>query len=905
MREDETQRPDPDALLRELRMGEDERRQGSLKVFFGAAPGVGKTYAMLEAARQRQAEGVDVVAGLIESHGRVETEALLVGIELLPRRQVEYRGTTLSEFDLDAALSRRPDLLLIDELAHNNAPDSRHKKRWQDVFELLSSGIDVYTTLNVQHLESLNDVVRQITGVIVRETVPDSVLDRADEIGLVDLPPDELLRRLHEGKVYVAELAGRAREHFFRKGNLLALRELALRRTAERVDAQMETYRRAKGVREVWPASDRIMVCVGPNPRSIRLIRAARRMAAGLRADWLAVHVEAPSKVRPSPDDIRRLGEHMRLAESLGAETVSISGHRASDDIMAYARSRNVTKLIIGKPTHPRWKDRVFGSLLDEVVRGSGDIDVYVITGDSDEEAPRRPGAPSSAPFRGNDWLLSLAGVMVTTGAALLLARFLEVVDIAMLFLLGVVFSASRGDRLLALVTTLLGVASFNFFFVSPYFTFVVGDSRYLVTFGVMAVVALVISSLTRRIRQQIAEARQREWRTASLYSLSRELVHEQEVERISVIVIRHLGGLFSCRAVVLVPDRQGHLVIPVTGPETYALDPHETSVAQWSFDHRERAGRGTDTLPAAQALYLPLVTASRPVGVLGILNNASPEAVFDQDQLHVLEGFANQAAMAIERTFLAEEAHEALLKAETETLRNTLLSSVSHDLRTPLAAITGAATSLVQQDIVLDQNGRRELVQTIYEEAEHLNQIIRNVLDMTRLESGTIRVTKEWQSVEEIIGAVLTRFAERLGDRRVATSLPPDLPLVPFDPLLIEQVLANLLDNAMRYSPAGTPLDLAAYHQGQQLVIEFADRGPGLGEGQEERIFEKFVRGHAGGGGVGLGLAICRAIVNAHGGRIWAENRAGGGAVFRFTLPLGTAPPLPAPEEEEAEHVS
>ncbi|OQX05528.1 MAG: hypothetical protein BWK76_27360, partial [Desulfobulbaceae bacterium A2] len=686
MREDETQRPDPDALLHELRMGEDKRRQGSLKVFFGAAPGVGKTYAMLEAARQRQAEDVDVVAGLIESHGRVETEALLEGIELLPRRQVDYRGTTLAEFDLDAALARRPDLILVDELAHANASGSRHKKRWQDVFELLSSGIDVYTTMNVQHLESLNDVVRQITGVIVRETVPDSVLDRADEIGLVDLPPDELLRRLHEGKVYVAELAGRAQEHFFRKGNLLALRELALRRTAERVDAQMETYRRAKGVREVWPASDRIMVCVGPNPRSIRLIRAARRMAAGLRADWLAVHVEAPSKVRPSPDDIRRLGEHMRLAESLGAETVSISGHRASDDIMAYARSRNVTKLIIGKPTHPRWKDRLFGSLLDEVVRASGDIDVYVITGDSSEEVERRR----------NEWLLALAGITATTMAALLLNRFLAVVDVAMFFLLGVVYSASRGDRLVALCATLLGVAAFNFFFVPPYHTFVVSDSRYVLTFVVMAVVALVISSLTQRIRQQVEAARQREWRTLALYSLSRELVHEQEVERISLIVTRHLGGIFSCRAVVLVPDRQGHLVIPVTGPETcdlmnsqkvsgmaqqkvrdtrrggsdflqrhHALDPHETSVAQWAFDHRERAGRGTDTLPAAQGLYLPLVTASRPVGVLGILS-ASAEHAFDQDQLHVLEGFANQAAMAIERTFLAEEAHEALLKAET-----------------------------------------------------------------------------------------------------------------------------------------------------------------------------------------------------------------------------------------------
>lgn len=893
----EERRPDPDLLLAQVRQEEERARQGRLKIFFGAAPGVGKTYAMLEAAQQRRAEGIDVVVGLAETHGRRETEVLLEGLEVLPRRRVEYHGTTLAEFDLDAALARRAALLLVDELAHTNAPDSRHRKRWQDVFELLAAGIDVYTTLNVQHLESLNDVVAQITGVVVRETLPDSVLDRADEIELVDLPPEELLQRLKEGKVYVAELIERARENFFRRGNLLALRELALRRTADRVDEQMQSYRRGKRVHAVWPAAERILVCVGANPRSIRLIRAAKRMAAALRADWIAANVEAPAKVRPSESDLKQLAEHMRLAESLGAETVTLTGHRASEEILTYARTRNVTKIIIGKPTHARWKDKLFGSVLDEVVRGSGDIDVYVITGDTGEPVPRPAGKAAPVPWEARDWLLSLGSVAACTGMAALMFPYFALVDLAMVYLLGVVFTASRASKGAAFVATLLSVAAFDFFFVPPYYTFAVSDIRYFVTFVVMFVVGFVISRLTLRVREQADAARLRERRTAALYNLSRELVRERGTEQLAALAIKHIGEVVSSQVAVLVPDERGNLVIPVTGPDTFALDQREMSVARWAFDHRQRAGLGTDTLPGARALYLPLVASARTVGVLGVLPRR-PAGAFTQEQIHVLESFANQIAMALERASLAEEAQRALLKAETETLRNTLLSSISHDLRTPLAAITGASTTLLQREVALDPSSRQELVHTIYEEAEHLNRIIRNLLDMTRLESGAITVKKEWQSLEEIVGVVLNRLGDKLRKHPLATKLPEDLPLVPFDPLLLEQVLMNLLENAVKYTPEGTPLELSAAVKGTDVLVELADRGPGIRPGEEERIFEKFVRGDARDGGVGLGLTICRAIITAHGGRIWAENRPGGGAVFRFTLPRGGEPSLPEPEE-------
>jgi two-component system sensor histidine kinase KdpD len=894
----EERRPSPDELLDRARRETEKSREGQLKIFFGAAPGVGKTYAMLEAARQKKREGVEIEVGLVETHGRKETEALLEGLEILSRRNVEYRGTSLKEFDLDAALRRKPAIILVDELAHTNAPGSRHKKRWQDVYELLGAGISVYTTVNVQHLESLNDVVSQITGINVRETVPDFLLDRADEIELIDLPPDDLLQRLREGKVYMPEQAAAAIENFFRKGNLIALRELALRRTADRVDEQMQVYRQDKGIKEIWPAGERILVCIGANPRSIRLIHAARRLAAGLRAGWIAVHVEAPAQVRPSESDLKQLADHMRLAESLGAETVTLSGQRMSEEILAYARRRNVTRIIIGKPTHARWKDKLFGSPLDEIVRGSGDIDVYVISGDvAEPHVHRGPGARART-WRKREWLWSILTVAACTGIDKIMQPYFERLDLAMVYLLGVVITASWAGKWPSLSAAILSIAAFDFFFIPPYYSFAVSDIRYLFTFLVMFIVSFVISRLTLRVRQQAEAARLRERRTASLYNLSRDLVRERGAKRLSEIAMKHIGEVFDSQVVVCVPDDQNRLAPVTNGPFAYTPDQQELSVAQWVYEHRQPAGLGSDTLPGAKALYLPLIASGGVIGVVGMLPKSAIDG-FEPEQFHYLEAFANQTAIAIERSFLGEAAQRALLKAETESLRNTLLSSISHDLRTPLSAITGAASTLLQRDVLLDTGSRLDLVTTIQEEAEHLTRIIKNVLDMTRLESGAIQVNKEWQSLEEIVGVVLDRLGDRLNDHPVSVKLPGNLPLIPFDGLLIEQVLVNLFDNAIKYTPKGTPLELSASESFYTVTVELADRGPGIPPGDEERIFEKFVRGRGVAGGVGLGLAICRTIISAHGGKIWAENREGGGAVFRFTLSSAGLPPAPKKEEE------
>jgi two-component system sensor histidine kinase KdpD len=897
----EEHRPDPDQLLQRVREEEARKREGQLKMFFGAAPGVGKTYAMLEAARQKRAEGKEILVGIVETHGRKETEALLEGLEVLPRRTVEYRGTLLREFDLDAALSRKPAIILVDELAHTNAPGSRHKKRWQDIYELLGAGISVYSTVNVQHLESLNDVVSQITGVNVRETVPDFLLDRADEIELIDLPPDDLIQRLREGKVYMPDQAAAAIENFFRKGNLIALRELALRRTADRVDEQMRDYREDKGIKAIWPAGERILVCVGTNPRSIRLIHAARRLAAGLRAEWIAVHVEAPSQVRPSEEDLKQLADYLRLAESLGAESVTLSGARLSEEILTYARGRNVSRIIVGKPTHARWRDKLFGSPLDEIVRGSGDIDVYVISGDVAEQSHLHP-APKAGPRggRAREWFRSLLTVAACTGVALLMLPYFERLDIAMVYVLGVVLIASRAGKWPSLFATVLSVAAFDFFFVPPYYTFAVSDIRYFITFIVMFIVSFVISRLTIRVRQQAESARTRERRTAGLYNLSRDLVRERGAERLSEIARKHMGEMFDCKVAFLIADEEGRLTPSGGGAFAYTPDQQELSVAQWVYEHRQPAGLGSDTLPGAKGLYLPLVASAGAIGVVGILPNSTTEG-FDPEQFHYLESFANQAAIAIERSFLGQAAQRALLKAETESLRNTLLSSISHDLRTPLSAITGAATTLLENDLALDTTARLDLLQTIREEADHLNAIVKNVMDMTRLESGAIKVKKEWQSLEEIVGVVLNRLGDRLKDNPVTVKLPGNLPLLPFDGLLIEQVLMNLFDNAIKYAPKGTPLELSASEDFYTVTVELADRGPGIPPGEEERIFDKFVRGRGAAGGVGLGLAICRTIISAHGGKIWAENREGGGAVFRFTLSSAGVPPLPKEEIKEA----
>jgi two-component system sensor histidine kinase KdpD len=887
-------RADPDELLR--RVADEERRasRGKLIIFFGAAPGVGKTCAMLEAARTERDLKRDVVIGVVETHGRYDTGALVIGLELLPRRKVEHRGVALAEFDLDGALKRKPGLILMDELAHTNAPGSRHAKRWQDVDELLDAGIDVYTTLNVQHVESLNDVVAQVTGVVVRETVPDRVLEDATEVRLIDLPPDELLERMGDGKVYIPERAERAVDNFFRKGNLIALRELALRSTAERVDAQMRTYRAAHGIQRVWATTERIVVCVSPSPSSARLVRAARRMAASLHANCIATHVDTPGALRMSEADRRRLAENLRLAEQLGAQIVTLQGESAAQETVRYALAHNVTKIVVGKPTHPRWRDRVRVSFLDEIVRLSGEIDVYVISGE--EGTPVRTAAPRPrAGVRPAAYAASAAAALVSTGVSWMAFGRRQLADVVMVYLLGIILVSMRFGYGPSVCAAVLSVLLLDFFFVPPYLSFAVSDFQHVVMFTVMFVVAIVISKLTLRVRLQADAARSRERRTSELYAMSRELAATRATRSLAAVAVEHVHRVFDAKVTLLLEGANGQLEDTSPQEAVLAVDEKAREVAEWVWSHNKPGGLGTDTLPSATALYLPLRGGQGPVGVLGFSPN-DPPRFGDPEQRALLDVFADQIASAPERAVLAEQAQQAHVQVEAERLRSSLLSSVSHDLRTPLSVITGAASALVDADSALRPPARRDLAETILEESQRLNRLVRNLLDMTRLSSGAVQITKEWQPIDGIIGAVLGRLEEQLGGRNVETHLPPDLPLVPIDGVLIEQLLMNLLENAVKYSPGGTPISISARREASEFLIAIADRGPGVQAEIAQKIFEKFYRapGERLGGGAGLGLAICRAIVAAHGGRIWVDGREGGGAVFRFTLPIeGAAPEL------------
>ncbi len=892
-------RRDPEALLAEIREQEAREGQGKLKIFFGAAAGVGKTYAMLVEAHERRRAGVDVSVGIVETHGRPETAALLEGLEVLAARDVEYRGARLREFDLDAALARRPGLILLDELAHTNAAGSRHAKRWQDVEELLAAGIDVYTTLNVQHVDSLWDAVAEITGVLVRETVPDSIIDRADEIEIVDLPPDDLLQRLREGKVYIAPQIERALENFFRKGNLIALRELALRRTAERVDAQMESYRRAHAADRVRPAEGRLLVCVGQPATAPRLVRAARRMAASLKVPWTAVYVERQGGARETPKDREYITDVLSFAEELGAETAVLSGLRVSDEILAYARAHNVARIVVGKPSRPRWKERLFGSLVSSLLRESGDVDVHVIRGDAGEERSR-PRTPPRLHSPWSNYLRAMLPVAVCTAVAGLMHPYFDLSNLIMVYLLGVMVVAVRLGRGPALVASALSVAVFDFFFVPPAFTLGVSDTQYLVTFAVMLLAALVISTMAVRMRDQAEWARLREQRTATLYTLTRELAGLRSAEEIVEASARTLRDLFGSRVVILLPDASGRVEVRAGEASLLGPEAHDRGTAQWVLERGEPAGMGTQTLSGAQALYLPLRASRGPNGVLGV-RPANVRDLLRPDQFRLLETCADQTALALERADLAVQAERARVNAEAERLRSTLLASVSHDLRTPLATITGAASSLLEEGRDLPGEVRRELAESIAEEAGRLNRLVGNLLDMTRLESGALQVRKEWHLLEEIIGATLDRLEPRLEGRPVQVTIPEHVGLVPLDDVLVEQALFNLVENAVKHTPAGTPIEIRADAEGGRATVEVADRGPGIRPGDEQRVFEKFYRARDGGapGGIGLGLTIARGIVEAHGGSLTAANREGGGALFRLTLPVEGTPPTIEPEEK------
>jgi two-component system sensor histidine kinase KdpD len=899
------QRLDPDELLARMRREEARAQRGRLKIFFGAAPGVGKSYAMLEAARKLAAEHVDVVVGYVELHGREETEKLLEGLEVLPPQRLEHRGVVLTEFDVDAALERRPRVVCVDELAHSNHAGARHPKRWMDVEELLVAGIDVYTTVNVQHIESLNDVVAQITGVHVRETVPDRVFDAADQVELVDLPPDELLQRLREGRVYASEKTGQALTSFFRKGNLIALRELALRTTADRVDAALRAYREDHAIAETWAAGERVLVCIGPDPLSERVVRAARRLATALHAGWIAVYVETPALTRLPRAARDRVLANLKLAEALGAETANLSGESVASELLAYARRRNVSKIILGKPSRSRWHDRLRPSLVDEIARRSGAIDVYVISGEAGEQTTQ----PRRLPRRTSPWQAYARSAVVVAAITLvceLLYPYVELTNLVMLYLLGTVYVAARIGRGPSALAAVLSVLLFDFLFVPPIYSFAVSDAQYLITFGVMLATGLVISNFAARGKRQAAVARARERRTNELYALSRELAQSRNVDELGRIVIRHILADIDGEAAVLLPDAQGHLLDPARfctrGAATasaarYPVPGNDLGIAQWAYDHRQKAGRNTDTLASADAIYLPLNALRRCIGVIG-LRPADPSRLDAPEQMQLIESFVTQAAVAMERVQLAETAQAADVEIESEKMRNALLSSISHDFRTPLASIIGATSTLLDESGAgIDAARRTTLLGAVLDEASRLHHLVDNLLDLTRLTAGKLALKRQWVPLEEIVGAVLHRLQAALAGRRISVDIPADLPLLHVDEVMIGQLLFNLVDNAQKYTPAGSAIDIAASVQRGEILVSVRDHGPGVPAGEEERVFDKFRRGQAEAAqsGFGLGLSIARAIVEAHGGEIRVRNHSvglDGGAEFRFSVPLATEPP-------------
>ncbi|MBM3115076.1 sensor histidine kinase [Jeongeupia naejangsanensis] len=872
------QRPDPDQLLAELKAEEARAQRGRLKVFFGANAGVGKTYAMLVQARAQAAQGVDVVAGLVETHGRLETQAMLDGLPALPRRAMPHQGRTLSEFDLDAALARAPGLLLVDELAHSNVAGSRHPKRWQDIDELLAAGIDVYTTVNVQHLESLNDVVGQLTGVRVRETVPDHVFDAADDVVLVDLPPDELLGRLAEGKVYLAEAASRAREHFFRKSNLIALRELALRRTAERVDAE----RRASGSAT---AEGRVMVVLPYAEQPDRLVRHAARLAGRLKTDWFAVLVESPRLSRDAAMRAR-LFAALKFAESLGAETATLPGRDVAATIAVYAGEHEVSTVIIGE-TPRRWLSGLRSGLAERVLAQAPGLAIQSIR----VNAPERAWWPPVDLGRRSGGMLAAAiGCGISSALLVPLSKVVELPNVVMLYLVSVLLVSVRFGRTAGATSALLSVAAFDFFFVPPQLSFNVSDTQYLLTFIVMLGVALTISQLSARLRFQADAATRRERRTAALYELSQALAaaltHEQVVE----IALAQLAPRVDADVGLALPSRE-EVLSHVGGA------PVDLAVADWVFRHGQPAGRGTGTLPASSAYYLPLAAPVRVRGVLALTPRGDWQPGPEHERF--LSTCAAQIALALERVHFVEVAQEALVSMQGEQLRNNLLSTISHDLRTPLTVLHGLASTLASQPLA---EVSQSLAVQLVDETRRMNELVANLLDMARLQSGEVRLRRDWQSVEEVFGATLRAMGQRLAAHRVVLAVPADLPLVEFDAVLIERVLVNLLDNAAKYTPAGSTITLAARAEPASLLLLVSDTGPGLPTGQEEALFAKFSRGTAEGsiGGVGLGLALCRAIVHAHGGTISAAsvnaktNDEAVGAMFTIRLPRRPPPALP-----------
>ncbi|NHZ61273.1 DUF4118 domain-containing protein [Massilia genomosp. 1] len=889
----DSQRPDPDALLAQVQTEERKAARGKLRIYFGASAGVGKTYAMLAAARKLHADGLAVLVGVLETHGRADTAALLDGLDRLEPGTLSHRGKTLHEFDLDRALAAAPSLILVDELAHSNAPGSRHPKRWQDVEELLAAGIDVFTTVNVQHLDSLNDVVGGITGVRVAETVPDTVFDRADEVVLVDLPADELLARLRSGKVYQPEQAERASKNFFRKGNLIALRELALRRTADRVEDDVRAYRIEKSIDTVWKTGGALLACVGPRADAEHVVRSTARLAGQLGADWHAVYVETPALQRKPAAQRELTLKTLRLAQELGATTAVLAGRDIAAAIVDYAREHNMSKLVLAR-AHTAWPWRQPHHA--RIASLAPDIDQVEVGAGKPREAA--PAAETNTVTLAIDSGKRRAEAYAWSGAASLAAALLlsplvgyvDLANIAMLFLLVVLLVAVRFGRGPSVLSTCLCIACFDFFFVPPRFDFAVSDLEYLITFGVMLAVGLITGHLTAGLRFQARVAAHRERRSRALYEFARELSGALQTGQIVDTTRDAIARTFRASATLLVPDADGRLQA-VPGASA------DLGVAQWAFDHAQSAGLGTGTLPASPLFYLPLVAPMRTRGVLAI----APEQqrwMLIPEQRQQLDTFAALAAIALERVHYIEVAQDALVNMESERLRNSLLAALSHDLRTPLTLLVGLSESLAASTPALTAP-QREMAGILHEEALRMSALVSNLLEMARIQSGQVTFNMQWQPLEEVVGSALRACAAPLRAHIVRTELAPDLPLVRFDAVLIERVLYNLLENAAKYTPPGSTIVVAGARLGASLQMTVRDNGPGFPAGRAETLFDKFARGERESAkpGVGLGLAICRAIIEAHGGKIEAGASPTGGASLVFTLPLGTPPPGPEPE--------
>ncbi len=885
----ERTRPNPDVLLAAIQKTEADRQRGRLKVFLGMSPGVGKTFAMLEAARRELTAGREVVIGYVETHGRKDTDALTQGLPVIPRRTVEYRGVTFTEMDLDAILARRPQLVLVDEFAHTNAPGSRHPKRYQDVTELVAAGLDVYTTLNIQHVESRAEAVRQITAAAIRETVPDTALDGA-EFELVDLTPEELRARLAAGKVYLGQAAQAAQNNFFRPGNLAALRELALRFAAEHVGQDVLAYRQAAGIGDPWKSGQRLVVAVGPSPTSAALVRWTKRLAGELQAPWYAVYVELPQPLNPSAT--ARLAKNLTLARELGGQIIHTTDAAVARGILRVAREQNATQLVVGKPLSTSWLDWLRGgSLLDQLIRLSGNIDVHAVRAEGEAGPFQRPEWPRFDSFSFQGWGLAVGVVAGVTGLNGLLQHQLGYQSLALVYLFSVVALAMFVGRWPTLLAATLTALLWDFLFVPPVFTFRISETTDLMLFLTYFAVALAMGHLAARLRAEQTAERRREERATALYLLTRELANATDFTDLLAIIIREVGKTFRAEVAINLPDEAGTGGLTRYFASSWAMSEKEEGVADWAFRRQQPAGRSTDTLPSAEGLHLPLLVTDRIGGVLSLRFREAAE--LDSAQRDLLEAFVRQIALVVDRQRLRTTVQEAKLLAESERLSKALLNSISHELRTPIAAITSASSGLGDLGEAENPALRRVLTGEIRTAATRLNRLVGNLLDMTRLESGHMKLRREWCDLADLVSVALRQLERELTRHVITNQLPPGLPLVQIDFVLMEQVLVNLLLNAALHTPPGTRVTISTEVGAKDIALIVADNGPGIAPEALPHLFDKFYRAPgAAAGGSGLGLSIVRGFVDAHGGQVSAQNRPGGGAEFTVRLPLQEAPP-------------